>query len=164
MPPLPVLPDSALLDEPQPLDYEPGPAPADAPPADYPMRRPRRQWKMRTSDGIGAGTFGMASVSAYLIWSVVQGVDDLRVSVRALAEQQQLTAVTQERLSGAQREHHDRLLAYEAQTARGFADVDSRLVVLRRTDEEFARDLRDHDQRLRAIEADRSAQRRPGEQ
>lgn len=164
MPPLPVLPDSALLDETQPLDYEPGPAPADAPTADDPLRRPRRRWRLRTSDGIATSTFGVATVSAYLIWSVVQGVDDLRVSVRALAEQQQLAAMTQERLSGTQREHHDRLLAHEAQTARGLADVDSRLVVLRRSDEEFARELRDHDQRLRAIEADRTAPRRPAEQ
>jgi uncharacterized membrane protein YhiD involved in acid resistance len=115
---------------------------------------------MRTSDKIGMGTFSVASVSAYLMWSVVQGIDDLRQNVRGVADEQRNYAVTQERIQNTQREHYERFLAHETQAAVRISDLDGRLSSLRRTQEDQTRETRDHDQRLRVIETDRAGPRR----
>lgn len=144
-------------------DDLPDPAPADAGPGAHDIAGAPRRWQWRTSDKIGMGTFSVTTVSAYLLWSMVQGQDDLRRDLRRVADEQRQYAVTQERMAETQRQISDRVLSHETQANVRFSDLDGRLNTVRRNQEDVARDLRDHDQRLRAFEAERApTHRTPG--
>jgi hypothetical protein len=129
-------------------DLDPA-AVAEPSPTDTPSVR---RWKLRLSDRLGMGTFGVGTLSAYLLWSVVQGFDGLRVTMQEQSRAIQSINMTLERVQDNQRESNNRYLAWESQTGIRFADIDGRLTVLRRDYEDSQRLMRDHDTRLRVLE------------
>ena len=120
---------------------------------------PRRRWQMRTSDKIGMGTFSVASVSAYLLWNMIQGIDDVRQGLRDVADAQRINSVTLERV-GYVAEHQERYAAHELQTLARFGDFEGRLVAARRSMEDMGREQRDQEQRLRVLETAAAPPRR----
>lgn len=123
------------------------PAPTDTPAV--------RRWKLRLSDRLSMGTLSATGISAYLLWSVVQGFDDMRITLREQATAIQSINVTLERVQDNQRESNNRYLAWETQTGIRFGEIDGRLSVLRRDHEDAQRQARDHDARLRILETER---------
>lgn len=114
-----------------------------------------RKWKMRLSDRLGVGTFSVGTVSAFLMWQVVQGFSSLQVTMQEQARAIQSINITLERVQDNQRESNNRYLAWETQTGIRFGEIDGRLSVLRRDHEDAQRLSRDHDTRLRTLELER---------
>lgn len=114
-----------------------------------------RRWKLRLSDRLGMGTFSATALSAYLMWSVVQGFDDMRITLREQATAIQSINVTLERVQSTQRDTHERYAAWETQSQMRFNDMDGRISVLRRDHEDASRLMRDHADRIRVLELER---------
>jgi hypothetical protein len=142
--------------EPRPSATLPGTlddqATEDPEPTDTPAVR---RWKLRLSDRLGMGTFSATALSAYLMWSVVQGFDDMRITMREQATAIQGILVTLERVQATQRDTHERYAAWETQSQMRFNDLDGRFSVMRRDQEDTVRLMRDHADRIRLLETDR---------
>lgn len=157
-PPDAIDPDGTEANADFPADLDPLGSTSDG----GPSARPVRRWGMRFSDKLSMGTFSVATVSAYLLWTVIQTVDDLRIQTRHIADMQTTLSATLERVQTAERDLEARWAAHEIHEGARFGDYEGRLGALRRSVEDLDRGQRDNAQRLRIIESEGAVPRRPG--